>query len=201
MSDSLNGKQCRGCLKVLGPDSFAADRNRPDGLQTRCRACVAEYCAARYRARRGAEGKVVREKADVPDGHKLCRTCGEVEPHGEWHRRESAPDGLAARCKACRKPFDRAGHLKRKCGITEAERDEMIAARGGVCLICLKAPAVHVDHCHKTGRVRGVLCFNCNTGLGLLKEDPDRARRAAEYLEGHAWKPTIVAQGVYRQPS
>ncbi|MFI2736126.1 endonuclease VII domain-containing protein [Streptomyces sp. NPDC018711] len=60
----------------------------------------------------------------------------------------------------------------------------MIRAQGGLCIICLRAPAVHVDHCHKTGRVRGVLCFNCNTGIGLLKERPDRIRRAIRYLEG-----------------
>ncbi|MFE5535310.1 endonuclease VII domain-containing protein [Streptomyces sp. NPDC056492] len=60
----------------------------------------------------------------------------------------------------------------------------MIADQGGLCCLCLRALAVHVDHCHKTGRVRGVLCFNCNTGLGLLKDSPDRILRAAEYLEG-----------------
>ncbi|MFJ3924247.1 endonuclease VII domain-containing protein [Streptomyces sp. NPDC090022] len=184
MSDLPNGKQCRGCFELLEPASFAADRNRPDGLQTRCRKCVAEYCARRYRARREAEGKEVRERIEVPEGHKLCRACGEIKPHSEWHRRNSAPDGLATRCKACRKPLMRADHLKRKYGLTEAERDRMIAAQGGVCIICLRAPAVHVDHCHKTGRVRGVLCFNCNTGLGLLKENPDRIRRAIQYLEG-----------------
>ncbi|MFD6915076.1 MULTISPECIES: endonuclease VII domain-containing protein [Streptomyces] len=63
-------------------------------------------------------------------------------------------------------------------------RDAIIAAQGGVCYLCLRAPAVHVDHCHKTGRVRGVLCLNCNVGVGLFKEDPERMRRAAEYLEG-----------------
>ncbi|WP_327135523.1 endonuclease VII domain-containing protein [Streptomyces sp. NBC_01343] len=60
----------------------------------------------------------------------------------------------------------------------------MIAMQGGVCCICPTAPAVHVDHCHETGRVRGVLCLNCNMGLGLLKENPDRIRRAIQYLEG-----------------
>ncbi|MFB7366858.1 endonuclease VII domain-containing protein [Streptomyces hydrogenans] len=60
----------------------------------------------------------------------------------------------------------------------------MIRDQGGVCIICLRAPAVHVDHCHKTGRVRGVLCLNCNIGLGLLKESPDRMLRAIAYLEG-----------------
>ncbi|MGW1805885.1 endonuclease VII domain-containing protein [Streptomyces sp. NPDC002078] len=77
----------------------------------------------------------------------------------------------------------------------------MIASQRGLCAICLAAPAVHVDHCHNTGRVRGVLCFNCNSGLGLLRDDPDAVRRAAAYLEGNSWKPILVAPGVYQLPS
>jgi hypothetical protein len=68
-------------------------------------------------------------------------------------------------------------------------------------VICPKAAAVHVDHSHKTGRVRGVLCFNCNSAIGQLGEDPDAVRRAAAYPEGIAWKPTLVAPGVYQLPS
>ncbi|MFG2336820.1 endonuclease VII domain-containing protein [Streptomyces yangpuensis] len=168
-----------------------------DGLQRHCR-----DCATRYHLKvPPAEPRAVRPCAEVPDGRKLCTRCGVVKPHSDYHRNASARDGLNARCKACRAVGARAGHLKRKYGITEAERDQMIADQGGLCCLCLRAPAVHVDHCHKTGRVRGVLCFNCNIGLGLLKDSPDRILRAAEYLEGNAWKPTIVAQGVYRQPS
>ncbi len=95
----------------------------------------------------------------------------------------------------------RASHLKRAYGITEAQRDEMVASQQGVCTICLKGPAVHVDHCHETGRVRGVLCFNCNAALGQLGDDPDTFNRAIAYLEGNAWKPTLVAPGVYQLPS
>ncbi|MFJ9597857.1 endonuclease VII domain-containing protein [Streptomyces virginiae] len=168
-------KWCRGCSRDVPLGGFALDRNRGDGLQPRCRECVAQYSAAHYRRRQAARGKVVKEKVDVPSGHKLCRQCGEIKPHSEWHKNASASDGLSTRCKACRAVQGRAGHLKR--------------------------PAVHVDHCHKTGRVRGVLCFNCNTAIGKLGDDPDAARRVVSYLEGHAWKPTIVAQGVYRQPS
>ncbi|MET7905523.1 endonuclease domain-containing protein [Streptomyces sp. NPDC005355] len=71
----------------------------------------------------------------------------------------------------------------------------------GVCAIRLTAPAVHVDHCHETGRVRGVLCFNCNAALGQFKDRADAIRRAAAYPEGNAWKPTLVAPGVYQLPS
>jgi hypothetical protein len=182
-------------------EHFAANRTRPDGLQVRCRQCVAEYGAKYYRRRQEELGKTVHEKVDVPSGYKECRGCGEVKPHSEWHRNITASDGLATRCKPCRAAQSRAEYFRRSYGITEAQRDEMIASQAGVCTICLKAPAVHVDHCHETGRVRGVLCFNCNAAIGQLGDDPDTMRRAIAYLEGNAWKPTLVAPGVYQLPS
>lgn len=200
MPDSVE-KRCGGCERVLSLDCFSADRNRRDGLQARCRECVAEYGAAHYRRRREAAGKTVREKVDVPPGHKLCRTCGEAKPHSEWHRNATASDGLSTRCEVCRAVQGREDHLKRQYGMTEAERDELIASQKGLCVICLSAPAIHVDHCHETGKVRGVLCFNCNSGIGKLGDDPDKTRRATAYLEGNSWKPIPVAPGVYQLPS
>lgn len=85
--------------------------------------------------------------------------------------------------------------------MTEAELDELLASQAGVCVICLAAPAAHVDHDHETGKVRGVLCFNCNSALGKLRDSPDVLRRAIAYVEGNAWKPTLVAPGVYQLPS
>ncbi|MFD8718366.1 endonuclease domain-containing protein [Streptomyces sp. NPDC059629] len=201
MAEEPNARECRKCRRDLPLAAFARNKKRCDGLQVWCRECVAAYGATRYRRRRESEGKTVREKVDVPEGHKLCRACGEVKPHSEWHRKRSAPDGLATRCKACRAVLLRQDHLKRNYGLTEAERDAMIAAQYGLCAICLDAPPVHVDHCHKTGRVRGVLCFNCNSAIGKLRDKPDAARRAAAYLEGNLWKPTLVAPGVYQLPS
>ncbi|WP_155057541.1 endonuclease VII domain-containing protein [Streptomyces blattellae] len=196
-----NAKQCRKCQRDLPLAAFARDKNRRDGLQVHCRGCVAGYSAAHYRRRREALGKPVREKVDVPAGHKLCRSCGEIKPHSEWHRNATASDGLATCCRTCKADRGRQGHLKRQYGLTVTECDEMIASQMGLCVICLKAPAVHVDHCHETGRVRGVLCFNCNSAIGKLGDDPDAVRRAAAYLEGSSWKPTLVAPGVYQLPS
>ncbi|MGQ5638807.1 endonuclease VII domain-containing protein [Streptomyces sp. EWL5.16] len=168
-----------------------------DGLQAYCRECWVEY----HQSRQLAKGKNIRPRVETPEGHKFCRSCGEVKPHSEWHRNATASDGLATSCKACRAAKGRAGHLKRNYGLTEAERDAMIASQYGLCAICLQAPPVHVDHCHNTGRVRGVLCFNCNSAIGKLRDDPEAARRAAAYLEGTLWKPTLVAPGVYQLPS
>ncbi|MEU3839903.1 endonuclease VII domain-containing protein [Streptomyces sp. NPDC028635] len=196
-----DAKPCRKCRRLLPLAAFARDKNRRDGLQVDCRECVAEYSAIRYRLRREAMGSPVREKADVPQGHKLCRACGEIKPHSDWHRNATASDGLATRCKACRAALGREQHLKRQYGITEAERDALIAAQCRVCCICLAAPPAHVDHCHETGRVRGVLCFSCNAALGQFKDRPDVIRRAAAYVEGTSWKPILVAPGVYLLPS
>ncbi|MER6288195.1 endonuclease VII domain-containing protein [Streptomyces sviceus] len=201
MAEELDAKECRKCGRDLPPAAFARDKNRRDGLQVHCRECVAEYSAAHYRRRREAMGKPVREQVEVPDGHKLCRTCGEIKPWSEWHRNATASDGLSTRCNTCRAAQNRRDHLKRQYGLTEAERDELIASQGGVCCICLAAVPEHVDHCHKTGRVRGVLCFSCNAALGQFKDRPDAIRRAAAYVEGIAWKPTLVAPGVYQLPS
>ncbi|MEV5876006.1 endonuclease VII domain-containing protein [Streptomyces sp. NPDC052101] len=169
----------------------------PDGLQAYCRECSAEY----YRERQEARGKKVRENVSVPQGHKRCPQCGVVKPHSEWERNRATSDGWASYCRACRAERNRASYFKRKYGLTEIERDALIASQRGLCAICLAAPAVHVDHCHNTGRVRGVLCFNCNSGLGLLRDDPEVVRRAAAYLEGNSWKPILVAPGVYQLPS
>ncbi len=59
----------------------------------------------------------------------------------------------------------------------------MLAAQHGVCAICQTAPAIHVDHDHRTGQIRGLLCFRCNAALGQLADDPLVLRRAARYLE------------------
>ncbi|MFF4581359.1 endonuclease VII domain-containing protein [Streptomyces sp. NPDC001389] len=162
---------------------------------------MAAYGAERYRRQQAEKGKRVWDRGEAPPDWKRCRSCGEVKPQSEWHKNATASDGLATCCKPCKAARGRAGHLKRSHGITEAQRDEMITAQGGVCVICRMAPAEHVDHDHQTGKVRGVLCFSCNAALGQFKDRPDVIRRAAAYVEGNLWNPTVVAQGVYRQPS
>ncbi|MFF7393874.1 endonuclease VII domain-containing protein [Streptomyces scabiei] len=192
MVSEEGGKRCVRCGGYKPYAAFARKRSSLDGLQHHCRDCATNYqCRTSKLPLSGPEDH-------VPEGHKRCRGCGEVKPHSEWHRKR---DGFTSRCKACRAAARPAEHLRRKYGLTEAGRDELIASQGGVCCICLSAPAVHVDHCHETGRVRGVLCFNCNSGLGLLRDDPDAMNRAADYLEGNVWKPTLVAPGVYQLPS
>lgn len=73
-----------------------------------------------------------------------------------------------------------------KYGLTPAQYDEMLASQDGVCAICRQVDHVsrrlHVDHCHSTGRVRGLLCGPCNSVIGLAREDPAVLRAAIDYL-------------------
>lgn len=77
--------------------------------------------------------------------------------------------------------------MKSKYGITMAEFDAMLEQQGGVCAICQGQPngpgkRFHIDHCHNSSKVRGLLCGKCNTAIGLLGDDPERAESAAAYL-------------------
>lgn len=91
----------------------------------------------------------------------------------------------------------RKAHLKHRYGITAEQYDALFAAQGGVCAVCAKPPGENsaipghwksklaVDHCHDTGKVRGLLCNGCNAGVGHLGTE-SVALAAARYLRLHA---------------
>ena len=78
-------------------------------------------------------------------------------------------------------------YLKQRYGISHEEFEDAVAAQNGVCAICGCPPdgrfgVLVIDHDHKTGAVRQLLCTSCNRGLGVFKDDPQKLYRAAEYL-------------------
>lgn len=75
-------------------------------------------------------------------------------------------------------------HLKKKYGITDVDFFRMVEEQGGHCLLCPR-PATATDHCHVTGKVRGILCHGCNSGLGYFYENVETLRNAIAYLEKH----------------
>jgi hypothetical protein len=77
----------------------------------------------------------------------------------------------------------RSFHLNRRYRVDAAQVAWMILQQGGVCALCGSGKPEHVDHDHETKRVRGILCFNCNRGLGKFCDDAGLMGRAAEYLE------------------
>jgi 5-methylcytosine-specific restriction endonuclease McrA len=78
----------------------------------------------------------------------------------------------------------RKSDLKRLYGLSLEDHQALLDRQGGACALCLDTftSAPHVDHCHKTGKVRGLLCSNCNTALGLMQDSPELMLRAAAYV-------------------
>lgn len=85
-----------------------------------------------------------------------------------------------------RKEKTRDSYLLKKYGLDMAGRDSLADSQKWLCLICdadLKSITMHVDHCHASGNVRGILCSRRNQAIGLLQDDPSIMRRAADYVE------------------
>lgn len=132
---------------------------------------------------------------------KSCTKCQEKKPLSEYHQSAKASDGRASWCKICvnHKVRERSGRrirnntytqkrkwqLKSRYGITPEEYDAMLVAQRWKCGVCrtdlLLEKRIHVDHCHHTGRVRGVLCHTCNVRLGGW-DDPNWRAKAIVYM-------------------
>lgn len=100
--------------------------------------------------------------------------------------------------------------LKAQYGMTESQYLELLARQGGVCGICGDTPTplpvgdgerrLVVDHDHATGRVRGLLCWTCNLGLGNFRDDPSRLASALSYL-AHPWATSSLGRSGTPQPT
>ncbi|MEV4179273.1 endonuclease VII domain-containing protein [Nonomuraea sp. NPDC049709] len=149
------------------------------------------------------QGKAVRERVEVPEGQKHCPRCSTAKPKDSFGRNRAAKDGLTSYCKPCHAQVtldnriknhgsDRNYKLKLRYGITEDDFARMLAHQGGLCAICRVVPGTFVDHSHETGQVRGVLCFNCNNGLGHFGDNTVLLELAALYLDGEVLWPEFV---------
>lgn len=126
----------------------------------------------------------------------LCKPCS-AEKAREYRAKALASDN-AAEIRERERRSNRRTQLRKKYGITPEDYDAMLAEQGGVCAVCGGLPDrdrdhFDVDHCHKTGIVRGLLCSSCNRSIGLLGDDPDRILRAALYVE--LYVPSEVIHG------
>jgi len=199
----MESKFCRDCGTERPINDFTRNRNARDGYAFYCK----EHSRRRHRASRDARNGAPRRRHPrdlaVPEGHKWCPDCDQVLPLTSFGLNAASSNGLTSYCKPCHNlrgkkakellGGERTYHLRRRYGITAEEADAMLVEQGGLCAICMAAPAVHVDHDHATGKVRALLCFNCNGGLGQFKDDPAVLRAAADYVRFHDLSQHVVA--------
>lgn len=115
-------------------------------------------------------------------------TAGRAKSCGCLQRRNGKDSPNFKHGRSFTKEYDLELHMKKTYGLGFDEYNATLEAQGGVCAICNAAPPNHrkkrlsIDHCHTTGRVRGLLCDPCNRALGLLKDNPDLMLKAISYL-------------------
>ena len=129
---------------------------------------------------------------------KNCSTCKESKPLSEFNPRKwgKRTNGYHSKCRHCQNTQRRAKHnfeenrnelLKARFGIDLDQYNQMFTAQSGGCAICKKpqsaqARALSVDHDHKTGAIRGLLCENCNRALGQFQDNTEILKSAITYL-------------------
>jgi hypothetical protein len=173
-------KQCTKCGEVKGLSGFYSRANwRPNRKADRqynseCKVCTRAYIA-KWRNRNADHA----DERPLP-GAATCGRCKVEKPAEHFALNRTKARGLQSMCLECMRD--------RKYGLEPGEYDRMLKAQGDGCAICKQPCArerrLSVDHCHATGRVRGLLCQNCNAAIGMFKEDVALLYRAVEYLSG-----------------
>ena len=137
---------------------------------------------------------------------KKCTKCGEVKQETDFYKTgrktDKNPNNRHSVCKECTKARlkvsasqsperKRELHLRRYYGITPEEYDEMLEMQSGKCAVCKtdtaggKHNVFCVDHDHVTGKVRELLCKDCNIVLGIINDSPEHLGRLMAYIIKH----------------
>jgi Recombination endonuclease VII len=197
--DSVPQKRCYRCKQLYPLDTFSRNRSNADGKADECKRCAREIQSDRYKSNK---------LQDTTSGFtKCCSRCKEMKPISDFW-------GSYQYCKTCarswkRKYYQQQGGvseqrklltkhlaLKRNFNLSLEEYEEMFQRQKGVCAICgqpetyrnrlsKRVDGLAVDHCHKTGLIRELLCRYCNAMLGNARDNPEIMKKAIAYLGKH----------------
>ena len=138
------------------------------------------------------------------EGMKKCSKCGETKPVADFCKDKRNETGLKSNCRICARkmteiwrqnntahiakyrresPLRFSWELKTKYNLTVDQYQNMVLTQNGKCAICHEETELQVDHCHKTNRVRGLLCFKCNIAIAHFNDSPYLLAEATKYLE------------------
>lgn len=179
---------CSKCKEVKDLRYFC---KRPENNSYRG---ICKKCSKGYKELREDRQNRLQELFNI--GLRECSKCKTVKTLECFGIDKHTKFGIASNCKECinGKPRHviKNNSLKSKYKISLEDFKQMIADQGGNCAICktklyvLDIKSVHTDHCHTTGKVRGILCKYCNFGLGWFKDNTKILESAITYLKHHS---------------
>lgn len=138
--------------------------------------------------------------SELPES-KVCTKCKLPKLANEFYivvpKKLTHKMRLSSRCRACSIKHNTGStnseRRKRVYGLSDIEYQRLMDEQGGVCKICKRQPEGkqpwNIDHNHKTGVIRGLLCSRCNTGLGCFNDESNLIRQAALYVENDGKLP------------
>jgi hypothetical protein len=189
-------KVCTKCSISKPIEEYSKHPNSRSGYYNICKACNVPPANA-FKPR----GRITQ----AAPAFKKCKQCKHTHPIEHYYEHKQSADGHSHICKTCKPPAPpkpprkirlpgtltkeeraweaRCRWVKHKYGLSKEQYKAMLDAHDGLCDICRDPIDVtHLDHCHATGKVRGLLCSYCNHGLGQFKDSISRLLNAAEYL-------------------
>lgn len=203
----METKQCSKCGVFKSQTDFYKAKNNYDNLQSFCKEC--DHQRKRQQYARKQQGLVkqspIESKKLREQGLAKCPHCKETKSlQQEFSQNIQSHTGFASHCKICckiiakeRPPEEKHRYymndrekirdrkLRHSFGISLKEYQELLKQQGGVCAVCGgtdKEKNLAVDHDHKTGRIRGLLCGRCNPALGFCQDSPEILKKLIDYL-------------------
>lgn len=190
-----NIKWCNGCKQNLPINAFGICRKSRSGLNYKCKKCINEM-TTNLRRKYGISPN---PNLIAPSGTKWCKPCEKYLPLDDFYLSKSG--GRYHYCKACcRKNEKENRDYYKRYGISKQNVIEIWDKQNRRCATCYKSiifgsdkrNAIHVDHCHKSKIIRGLLCHNCNVSLGLCEDNALTLKSLTIYLyNGISYKDKI----------
>lgn len=146
-------KKCTKCKRTKNLSCFYNSSSSPDGKKGTCKLC----CSRMEKSWRDRNRERINKN------------------NREWRKKNKEQHNRNVR----------SSYLKRRYGLSLEEYESMLSSQGNSCAVCSgqsQYEMFDVDHCHETGKVRGLLCRKCNTALGLFRDSVDVLQRAIDYL-------------------
>lgn len=177
---------CRVCRQRMPISEFYKNHCYSGGYNTRCKTCELEY-----------DRKRMAKCNIVTSGNKKCSFCLETKDVSNFSKRLRSKDGLRNRCKQCDRSEEkkyrqrntakqRLTKIRQMYGLEPEQYEALIKKQDGKCAICHCIVTLVVDHCHKSGKVRGLLCRKCNTGLGMFEDNIKIINSSIKYLKEYS---------------
>lgn len=183
--------------------------NKKRFAKFQCSMCATPYKAYVFDVKNGKSTKCkecnVKVRSTTLDnlstGKKICSVCKVEKPLNDYYNFKAKKDGKSYRCKACDniakdkwkaenpervRESSRNRHVKHLYGMTPEEYKELLEKQDSKCKICgttdNKGKNFSIDHCHTTNKIRGLLCNQCNRGIGMLGDTSADLQKALDYL-------------------